>query len=173
MFDLVAEFPIRENALKKETFHISGLHISRLVSDYQVNAAGDLLGFEVPLPATAQFADELPADLGIPLAKEFTAAVRGEVEGGRLRLIRKLPGEGGTAGCRRRRWPSAAAGPCCCRCTRWTVRGLAANQHWRTVLIEPLSYFLVPGDPPVVRARVRTRRRSRSVGAGTRRRTVR
>jgi hypothetical protein len=37
------------------------------------------------------------------------------------------------------------------------LRGLSHNQRWRTVLIEPLSYFLLPGDPPVVRARVRAK----------------
>src|SRR5262249_7537159 len=34
-------------------------------------------------------------------------------------------------------------------------RGLSPGQRWRTVLIDPLSYFLLPVDPPLVRARVR------------------
>jgi hypothetical protein len=35
------------------------------------------------------------------------------------------------------------------------MRGLSAGQRWRAVLIDPLSYFLLAVDPPVVRARVR------------------
>jgi hypothetical protein len=155
-FDLVAEFPAREGGGKWEGVVTNGLRLSRLTSAYRVNAAGDLLAFEVRFTATVQFADELPADLKIPLAKEFTAAVRGEVEGGRLKLTRELPAEDGARQLSETTLAVGRGGAVLLPLHPVKrLRGLSPGQRWRTVLIDPLSYFLLPGDPPLVRARVR------------------
>ena len=58
-FDLVAEFPAKESGLKREGVFTNGLRVSRLTSDYRVNAAGDLLGFEVRFTATSDEPDDL------------------------------------------------------------------------------------------------------------------
>ena len=85
-----------------------------------------------------------------------TAVVRGEVDGGRLTLTREMPAGGDL---RQLSETSLAVG----RGAAVVLplhpfkrqRNLSPGQRWRTVLIDPLSYFLLPVDPPVVRARVR------------------
>src|SRR5262249_52374193 len=137
-FALVAEFPSKEVGVKGEGVFTNGLRVSRMTSEYRVNAAGDLLRFEVRFTATAQFAESLPADLGIPLAKEFTAVVRGEVDAGRLTLTRELP-----AGDEMRQLSETtlAVGRGAALLLPLhplkRQRGLSPGQRWRTVLIDP------------------------------------
>ena len=156
VFELIADYEARAGGARGTAVATNGLLVSRMSSTYRVNAAGDLLGFEATFTASAQFAEQLPPDLGLPLAKEFAAAVRGVVEGDQLLLTRELAGDGGDRVLSSVTLDVGRGGAVLLPLHPYKrMRGLSPGQRWRAVLIDPLSYFLLAAEPPVVGARVR------------------
>lgn len=154
VFELTAEYKPLPGAARVP---LQGILVRKMISQYRVTAAGDLLGLSVVLTGAPQLAEVLK--LG---TEDFTVDIAGAVEAGQMEptLQLQMPG----VGARRMTLPAVAVARGASILLPLhpvnRLRGLRPGQAWTMRVLDPLADSLgalqgTTGAVPVLRATVR------------------